>query len=1159
MNGWLTAIALSGYAAAGVALLTRRLPGVRRDLWWALLALVAVSAAFELATLLEKTGITGALDPLEDLLRVVQPATWGALLYIWQQVAAARERDRRESLLDAALEGGRLGVWEWDIATGHVRWHGLTEQIFDMASGAFDNTVEAVRERVHPDDREAMWADVQRALEQGTPYLSRYRLRLPGGEVRWIEATGTVHRDGQDQPRRMVGTVRDISGARQAELELRHSEERYRDFTAIAADWVWEMGPDLRMRAISERIEELTGIAPAVLVGRTRAEIGDFSQDPAALERHLAVLEARREFRDFRYRARLADGSIRWFETSGRPLFGEDGTFQGYRGTAREITAEVETLEALRESEERFRNLIEGSIQGIYVHRDFKPLFVNRAFAQMLGYASPEAMLALPSIESWIAPEDLARMRRYSEARHAGAPDVPAMYEYHAVRRDGSRIVLQNFVRTVSWQGRAAVQCAVVDVTERTAVEERLRGEKRFTDRVIDSLPGVFYLFDAKSRFLRWNRNLETVTGYSSQEIAAISYIDFFEGDERSYIAGQIAKVFEEGSATAEANLVFKDRTQRPYFLTGHRVETDAGACLVGMGIDIGERKAAEAALRASEARYRALYDDNPSTYVTLDEQGTIRSINRHGAGQLGYDAAALQGTDARTLYTDPAQASFERFLAECLAQPGVLQRWELPKRCADGTVLWVRETARAVHDADGQVLVLVVSEDVSEARDLSERLAYEATHDGLTDLINRREFENRLERVLETARASDSEHALCYLDLDQFKIVNDTCGHMAGDQLLRQLGNVLKGSVRHRDTLARLGGDEFALLIEHCPMSKAVRIANTLREAVESHRFQWDDYSFKVGASIGVVPIDAASPGAAHLLGMADHACYAAKEQGRNRVHVYREDDAEIARRSGEMQWVARLDAALEAGRFTLVRQRIAPVDGAFEGDHYELLLRMMEEDGTLISPGAFLPAAERYNVAVRVDRWVLDAALDWLEGEPGELDGLHLCAINLSGHSLTDEAFLDHAVGRIRASRVPPEKLCFEITETAAIVNFAGAHAFITALRELGCRFALDDFGSGLSSFGYLKTLPVDYLKIDGTFVKDIVDDPIDRAMVEAINRIGQVIGKKTVAEFVESEAILARLREIGVDYAQGYHVGHPEPLVSAARGVALARQAG
>ena len=428
-------------------------------------------------------------------------------------------------------------------------------------------------------------------------------------------------------------------------------------------------------------------------------------------------------------------------------------------------------------------------------------------------------------------------------------------------------------------------------------------------------------------------------------------------------------------------------------------------------------------------------------------------------------------------------------------------------------------------------------------------RLSYQAAHDMLTGLPNRREFEVRMERALAGAREQCQAHTLCYLDLDQFKVVNDTCGHVAGDELLRQLAVLLSAKLRDRDTLARLGGDEFGVLLQNCTLEQAQPIAEVLRQMVKDFRFAWHDKSFVIGVSIGLVAITAESENLSNLLSYADAACYAAKDRGRNRVHVYQAEDTELVKRHGEMQWVTRITRAMEENRLRLYVQPILPLFPDPEADvHYEMLLRMIDDNAELVLPMAFIPAAERYNLMSSIDRWVISAAFSaFHQLFPNANGGKSICTVNLSGHSLCDEYFLDFVERQFSINKIPYPAICFEITETAAITNLTEAIAFITSLKAKGCKFSLDDFGSGLSSFTYLKNLPVDYLKIDGAFVKDMETDPMDRAMVESINHIGHVMGLKTIAEFVESEAILDHLKEIRIDYVQGDWLKAPQPLSS------------
>ena len=431
-------------------------------------------------------------------------------------------------------------------------------------------------------------------------------------------------------------------------------------------------------------------------------------------------------------------------------------------------------------------------------------------------------------------------------------------------------------------------------------------------------------------------------------------------------------------------------------------------------------------------------------------------------------------------------------------------------------------------------------------------RLVYQASHDSLTGLINRWEFEQRLEGALQTALQQEREHVLCYLDLDQFKIINDTSGHGAGDELLRQLALLLKSDLRERDTLARLGGDEFALLLENCSIEAAIEVVDKFRADVQRYRFQWEERVYAVGVSVGMVAINAMSSTAANLLSAADTACYVAKDQGRNRIHVHESRDSELARHRGEMQWITRIHKSIEEKRLYLVWQEVHRIhEGPFSSAktppcHLELLLRMKGEDGTEILPMAFIPAAERYLIMPLLDAWVVEETLKICRRYMDQKNGTPcLFAVNLSGASLKDAEFRRILLELLRNQPDTGPHLCFEITETATLGNLSIVNDFIHVMREFGCRFALDDFGSGLSSFTYLKNLKVDFLKIDGAFVRDIESNALDRSMVDAIHRIGHQMGLITVAEYVESDQVLAILRQIGVDSAQGNLLHKPEPV--------------
>jgi len=465
-----------------------------------------------------------------------------------------------------------------------------------------------------------------------------------------------------------------------------------------------------------------------------------------------------------------------------------------------------------------------------------------------------------------------------------------------------------------------------------------------------------------------------------------------------------------------------------------------------------------------------------------------------------------------------------------------------------DGSSLGIDSSAAPIRDSEGEITGGVLTlRDVSVARGIAQQRSWEASHDTLTGLVNRREFESLLAASLATTRADGLEHVVCYMDLDQFKVVNDTCGHAAGDDLLKEIGQLMRSQLRKSDTLARLGGDEFGLLLWDCSLEHGEIIAGELLATVGRYRLTRDSKVFAVGVSIGLAPVTSDCISSAEVLGMADTACYWAKGQGRNRVSLYRAGESEMAVRRREMSWISRINAALAEDRFVLYHQTYLQLTNVHAPSrHLEVLIRMIGGNGELIQPGKFLPAAERYNLMPSIDRWVIRAVFSGYRSLVEQRGGQSLtCAINLSATSLNDEEFLEFVRQQAHAHSLPRHSICFEITESAAINNLSKSAAFMAECQALGFLFALDDFGTGTSSFAYLKNLPVDYLKIDGSFVKNMENDAVDKAMTETINRIGHIMGIKTIAEYAENAEIIEELRALGVDYAQGYGVCKPSPL--------------
>lgn len=530
---------------------------------------------------------------------------------------------------------------------------------------------------------------------------------------------------------------------------------------------------------------------------------------------------------------------------------------------------------------------------------------------------------------------------------------------------------------------------------------------------------------------------------------------------------------------------------------------------------------------------------------ITTDCHGRVEYLNRIAEQLTGWSL-----NEAKMLLADNVFQTIEgsenqqgaRPVTLCLQKKRSVEvagNTQLVRR--DGREFSIHYTVTPMLDQRGEVSgCSLVFHDDSKLRGIEREMAYQASHDSLTGLINRWEFGSHVVRALIAARRTNRHHAFFYLDLDQFKIVNDTCGHVAGDEMLKAISSELRMKVAEDGIIARLGGDEFGILLENCLEESACLFAEELRHCVNETLFSWKGKQFEITASIGLVPITRVSGGLAEVLSAADSACYVAKDMGRNRVHLYQADDEALVQRHGEMEWTHHIRKSLEEDRFRLFRQLIQPLSGNDEAMHYEVLIRMEDEHGHIILPGEFITAAERYNLMTAIDRWVVKNVFEFIRDNTDELNTIY--AINLSGQSLSEESFLDFIVEQYDRTNVDPERICFEITETAAVESLVQATNFIAILKGMGYSFALDDFGSGLSSFAYLKNLKVDLLKIDGSFVQNMADDPVHHAMVESINHIGHVMGMKTVAEFVEQDETQQALKLMGVDYVQGFAVAHP-----------------
>lgn len=660
------------------------------------------------------------------------------------------------------------------------------------------------------------------------------------------------------------------------------------------------------------------------------------------------------------------------------------------------------------------------------------------------------------------------------------------------------------------------------DITERVHSEQKIRG-------LLESTPDAVVISDTQGRIELINKKTEELFGYTRDELIGANVNQLLANDycPPEMMGHKSSGGWPDCSACFNQTCHGKHKNGSLFPIEFSRDTTNTATSELNTVLirDITTRKVAENEMR----RLAAFPENSPNPIIEISANNTITYAN----------LAALQLLPEIT-YLGMSHPLIVEILPDIMQMrtensAPVAHRVEYKGMSFSLTLNYIPATG----------ITHIYLLDITSLAILSRELEHQALHDSLTDLINRTEFETRLSRLLSASEPKQREHALMYIDLDQFKLVNDTCGHIAGDDLLKQLSGILRNQIRKDDTLARLGGDEFGLLLVDCPLSAAQQIAEQIKDTVNNFSFSWDNRVFRVGASIGLIALDNNTADVTGLLSLADTACYLAKEHGRNRVHILHPDDASLTQRRGQIEWATRIREAIEQGLFCLYQHSYMPINPALPPcECREILVRMVDKDGKIIPPMAFIPAAERHGLMTQVDRWVVENTLQTLP--LCDLRGVEMISINLSAQSLCDKNFLDFVINKIKKSKSYANLICFEITETTAIANFSSALHFISELKKLGCRFALDDFGVGLSSLSYLRNLPVDYLKIYGGIVKDIVNDPVSRTMVTAIREISKVMGVKTVAEYVESPEILAMLQDMGIDYAQGDAIGLPQPML-------------
>ncbi len=686
--------------------------------------------------------------------------------------------------------------------------------------------------------------------------------------------------------------------------------------------------------------------------------------------------------------------------------------------------------------------------------------------------------------------------------------------------------------------------------------EDKLRSsESRYRGLFENVVDGV-YIASRDGEIIAANPALVEMLGYDSVEdmkSAGKTTVLYVNPIDRERV---FARLEAQGVVkNFEYRLRRKDGVQIVVLENSRAIRDENGTIVAHEGTitDITERKRAETRIFEEKERAQVTLQSIGDGVITTDADGNVDYINPVAQDLTGWDMRSARNSpvvDIMMIVNEHTRATVENPVVRCLKEGRVITLAENSVLITrNGDEVPIQDSAAPIRDRIGNIIgSVMVFHDVSKESRLFRQLSYQASHDTLTGLINRREFENRLVATLDKTRGdSEQTHALLYVDLDQFKVVNDTFGHTAGDALLRQLSEQIQGKIRSTDLLARLGGDEFGILLERCNEERAITVAEDIRQSIEGYRFEWKESFTTMRCSIGIVIVTGENADVASVMSSADVACYSAKDMGRNQIHLYKDSDASL--RHEEMKWVSRITSAVEEDRLELFFQPIIGI-GQREGKcrgHYELLLRMRDEKGELVGPDQFIPAAERYNLMSTLDRWVIHEALTELADRNEDGEARYTLAINLSGTSLSEDRFLEFVIDELKRQKLPRGAICFEITETAAISNLSRVVHFMQTLKKLGCKFSLDDFGSGLSSFTYLKNLPVDYLKIDGQFIRNVAEDAVDESMVIAISSVGHAMGIETIAERVETKKVLDKLGALGIEFAQGYYIARPASVQS------------
>lgn len=1067
--------------------------------------------------------------------------------------------DERERLANI-IAGTRAGTWEWNVQTGEARFNERWAEIIGYTLDELQPvSIDTWMKHGHPDDLLSSGEHLQEHFDGKSPaYEFEARLRHKDGHWVWVLDRGKVITWTEDgKPEWMFGTHQDIT-LRKTQEDMLRKNQIFLDRTGkVAGVGGWEVNLQTGDIVWSDETCRIHGVEPGYVPTMDEAIAFYAPEARPLVQEAVSKSMATGEGWDLELPFIKLGGERIWVRAVGSVEFQGDKPIR-ISGAFQDISERVHQRMALERLNEQMAAATENGRIGIW-DADLASgrTYYSDMWCELLGYSREEFGDAIDNWLELVHPDDRERAKT-ADRDHIAGKTAFFEEEFRMRRKDGGWVWILDRGRVVARDddGNPVRMIGThVDITRRKMEEEERR---LLADRMAiatDSGGIGIWDYDLVGDTVTWDPWMYRLFGLPERtgERVPDLWRRHIHEDDYERIEGAVYRAIRDKSPLNEEYRIIRPDHSTHYIRISAKIIVDTlgkPIRLIGAAWDVTSQRKLAIELSEQHELMRVTLHSIGDAVITTDALGIVQWLNPVAERMTGWSAAEAKGQPSSLVFNVINEETRQRApdpITACLRTFGIVGLDENTVLVArDGREFGIEDSAAPIRRAEGDVLgAVLVFHDVSEQRRLSREMRYRASHDPLTGLINRSEFDRRLQTVFEKSHSDGSSNSLLYIDLDQFKIVNDSCGHAVGDDLLKQVSKLLAGAIRSGDTLARLGGDEFGVILESCSVEMAQKIAQSMCDRMRDFRFVHDDKRFRVGTSIGLVPIDGTMPTLASILQAADNTCYAAKEAGRNRVHVWIDTDQAIAARSGEMRWASRIERALDDNQFVLFAQNIRPIQGKLAGRHLELLIRMKDEDGSLISPSAFLPSAERFNLATRLDQWVLKHAIDWIRSLPPATE-LETISVNLSGHSIGDRSFHRQAIAILKdAGESVCQRLCFEITETAAVTNMADATTFIDQVRRRGVRVALDDFGAGASSFGYLKRFPVDYLKIDGQFIRDITEDPLNDATVRCFVEVARVLGIKTVAEYVESAEILSKLASIGVDYAQGFHIHKPEAI--------------